>query len=113
VTVAVNFFLNNRFTFRGARLKGVRAIQGLGLYYLACSIGLFAQVNIASSLQRLGGWWGAATLAGIGIGSIWNYSMACLLVWRVRRHRTERLQFAYANPAWFEAEPARPQTHTA
>jgi putative flippase GtrA len=26
-----------------------------------------------------------ATLAGVVIGSVWNYSMAAILVWRVRR----------------------------
>jgi dolichol-phosphate mannosyltransferase len=113
VTIAVNFILNNRFTFRGARLRGVRALQGLVLYYVACSVGLFAQVMIASSLQRLGVYWTVATVAGIGIGSIWNYSMACLLVWRVRRRRTQRLQVAYANLAWREAEPTNTQVHLA
>jgi len=40
----------------------------------------------------------AATLAGIGVGSLWNYSTAVLFVWQVRRRRAERLLQAYAEP---------------
>jgi hypothetical protein len=42
--------------------------------------------------------WPAATLAGIAIGSVWNYATGFLFVWQVRRHRTERLVEAYAEP---------------
>ena len=38
----------------------------------------------------------AATLVGIALGSVWNYSTAFLFVWQVRRRRTERLDRAYA-----------------
>ncbi len=99
-TIAVNFFLNNSLTFRSARLKGVRMLQGLVLFYLSCSVGLLSQVAIASSLERLGTAWPAATLAGIAIGSVWNYTMAFLLVWHVKKHRTQRLQHAYAQQSW-------------
>jgi dolichol-phosphate mannosyltransferase len=101
-TIAINFLLNNQITFRFARLRGVRLVQGMALFYLFCSIGLLAQVALANSLQQLGAHWLLATLAGVLIGSVWNYSMAFLLVWHVRRRRTERLQFAYAEPAWLE-----------
>jgi len=102
ITIAINFLLNNEITFRFARLRGVRLVQGLGLFYLFCAVGLLAQVAMANSLQQMGVHWLVATLAGVLIGSVWNYSMAFLLVWHVRRHRTERLQFAYAEPAWLE-----------
>jgi dolichol-phosphate mannosyltransferase len=101
-TIAINFLLNNQITFRFVRLRGVRLVQGMALFYVFCSIGLLAQVALANSLQQLGAHWLLATLAGVLIGSVWNYSMAFLLVWHVRRHRTERLQFAYAEPAWLE-----------
>ena len=102
ITVAINFFLNNQVTFRFARLRGIRLAQGLAIFYVSCSVGLLAQVAVAYSLQREGLHWLVATLAGVLIGSVWNYSMAFLLVWHVRRRRTDRLQYAYAEPAWFE-----------
>ncbi len=111
ITIAINFFLNNQVTFRFARLRGTRLLQGLALFYLSCSVGLLAQVALAFSLQQVGLHWLAATLMGVLVGSVWNYSMAYLLVWHIKRHRTDRLQFAYAEPAWLQefsdGQPAR------
>jgi len=102
ITIAINFFLNNQITFRFARLRGIQLLLGLWFFYLSCSVGLLAQVALAYSLQQVGAHWLVATLAGVLVGSVWNYSMAYLLVWHVRRHRTDRLQWAYAEPAWLE-----------
>jgi dolichol-phosphate mannosyltransferase len=102
ITIAINFLLNNEITFRFTRLRGVRLVQGLGLFYVFCSVGLLEQVALANALQQVGVHWLVATLVGVLIGSVWNYAMAFLLVWHVRRRRTERLQFAYAKPAWLE-----------
>jgi dolichol-phosphate mannosyltransferase len=98
ITIAINFLLNNQLTFRGARLRGKRLLTGLGIFYLCCSIGLFAQVEIASSLHLSGVNWVVATFAGIAVGSVWNYSTAFLFVWQVRRRRTKWLEQAYAEP---------------
>ena len=97
ITIAVNFLLNNQLTFRSARLRGRRLIAGLGIFYLCCSIGLLAQVTVANGLNAGGMNWAAATLAGIAIGSVWNYATAFLFVWQIRRRRTERLEQAYAD----------------
>lgn len=102
ITVATNFLLNNQFTFRSARLKGRRLLQGLGLFYLSCAAGLLAQVAIATSLEHLKVPWVGATMFGIAVGSVWNYSMAFLFVWHVRRRRTRQLQSPYAVTAWSE-----------
>jgi len=98
ITIAVNFLLNNQLTFRSARLRGRSLLAGLSIFYLCCSIGLFAQVTVASALHTTGMNWAAATLAGIAVGSVWNYSTAFLFVWQVRKRRTERLEQAYAEP---------------
>lgn len=95
LTIAFNFFLNNAITFRAARMRGVRLLQGVVLFYLACSVGLVAQLAVANSLREIGLHWAAATLAGIGIGSVWNYSMALMLVWQIKRRRGSRLRDAY------------------
>jgi dolichol-phosphate mannosyltransferase len=102
ITIAVNFLLNNQLTFRSAKLRGKSLLVGLSIFYLCCSIGLFAQVTVASALHTTGMNWIAATLAGIGVGSVWNYSTAYLFVWQVRKRRTELLEQAYAEPVRLE-----------
>jgi dolichol-phosphate mannosyltransferase len=96
ITISVNFLLNNQLTFRSARLRGVNLLAGLVVFYFCCLIGLFAQVIVATALHTGGMNWFAATLAGIALGSVWNYSTAYLFVWQVQRRRTERLGQAYA-----------------
>ena len=97
ITIAINFLLNNHLTFRSARLRGPRLLQGLVIFYVGCSIGLLAQVTIANGLRAGGMNWPAATLAGIALGSIWNYATGFLFVWQVRKRRTELLAHAYAD----------------
>jgi dolichol-phosphate mannosyltransferase len=99
ITIAVNFLLNNQLTFRSAKLRGRSLLAGLAIFYLCCSIGLFAQITVATTLRASGINWVAATLAGIAVGSVWNYSTAFLFVWQVRRRRTEQLAQAYAEPS--------------
>jgi dolichol-phosphate mannosyltransferase len=107
VTIAVNFLLNNRLTFRSARLRGVNLLAGLVVFYFCCSIGLFAQVTVATSLHAGGMNWFAATLAGIALGSVWNYSTAYLFVWQVQKRRTERLGQAYAEAVRLKSSASR------
>jgi dolichol-phosphate mannosyltransferase len=106
ITIAVNFLLNNQLTFRAARLRGRSLVAGLAVFYLCCAIGLFAQVTVATSLRASGMNWVAATLTGIALGSVWNYSTAFLFVWQVRRRRIERLEHAYAEPVRLGPESA-------
>ena len=87
LTVAVNFFLNNVITFRARRMRGGRMLMGLVRFYLVCSVGLLAQLAVATALQRLGAHWIPSTLVGIVIGSVWNYTIAANLVWISRRSR--------------------------
>jgi dolichol-phosphate mannosyltransferase len=97
ITIAINFLLNNHLTFRHARLRGARLLQGLGIFYVCCSIGLFAQVMVANGLRSGDMNWAGATLAGIAIGSVWNYATGFLFVWRVRKRRAELLAEAYVD----------------
>ena len=87
LTVAFNYFLNNATTFRSARMRGAEIATGLLSFYVVCSVALLAQLAVASALQRFGVHWIPATLIGIVIGSVWNYTIAAQLVWRVRRRR--------------------------
>jgi dolichol-phosphate mannosyltransferase len=87
IVTAINFWLNNIFTFRSMRLRGTRALTGLVIFYLACSVGLLANVWVAKTLRSSGLHWVPAGLVGITIGSIWNYWMTSVFVWRVNRRR--------------------------
>ena len=49
-----NFILNNFLTYRDQRLKGFAILRGLLLFYLVCSVGLFANVGVAFSVYRPG-----------------------------------------------------------
>jgi dolichol-phosphate mannosyltransferase len=71
-------------------MRGARIVTGLLLFYVVCAIALVAQLAVAAALQRFGVHWVPATVAGIVIGSVWNYTIAAQLVWRIhgRRGRT-------------------------
>jgi dolichol-phosphate mannosyltransferase len=87
IVIAPNFLLNNQLTFRAYRLKGLRLLWGMVLFYLACGIGLWTNVKVAEALRESGVWWYAAGLVGIVIGSVWNYWVSSVMVWRVNRRR--------------------------
>ena len=88
VIIALNFMLNNQLTFRAARLKGLRALRGLALFYAACFIGLIANVQFADYLARFGVPWYGASLAGIIIGSVWNFGVSRATIWKVKHTRS-------------------------
>ncbi|UGV26066.1 glycosyltransferase family 2 protein [Rhodopseudomonas boonkerdii] len=79
-----NFVLNNFLTYRDQRLKGLRILQGLILFYLVCSVGLFANVGVAWSVFDNEPIWWLAGAAGALMGVVWNYAMSGLFVWRKR-----------------------------
>ncbi|MGG5808482.1 glycosyltransferase [Falsiroseomonas sp. CW058] len=85
VAMTANFILNNRITYRDARLRGARLWRGLALFYLVCGIGAAANVGIASVLVQDGVLaWGLAGAAGALITVVWNYAVSSTLVWRTR-----------------------------
>lgn len=79
-----NFLLNNFLTYRDQRLKGLRILQGLVLFYLVCSVGLLANVGVAFSVYDQEPIWWLAGAAGALMGVVWNYAMSGLFVWRKR-----------------------------
>ena len=50
VAMTSNFVLNNFLTYRDQRLKGFALVRGLLLFYIVCSVGLFANVGVAFSV---------------------------------------------------------------
>jgi len=103
VVIALNFFINNRLTFRSTRLRGVRMWHGLLLFYLACSVGLVFNLAAAHGFRSFGLAWYFASFAGTVVGSVWNYLMTSLFVWRIRRRRQARLQVT--REAAYQAAP--------
>ncbi|MEN3976234.1 glycosyltransferase family 2 protein [Emcibacter sp. SYSU 3D8] len=81
-----NFFLNNLLTYRDRRLKGIwRITKGLFSFYVVCSLGAVANVGVATALfDRDYVWWGAG-LAGVLVGSVWNYAATSLFTWRQKK----------------------------
>jgi dolichol-phosphate mannosyltransferase len=81
-----NYAVNNVLTYRDMRLRGARWLRGWASFVLACSIGGFANVGIASTAYGSGRGWFPAAFAGILVGAVWNYAITKMLTWgRSRR----------------------------
>ena len=82
VAMSFNFWLNNWLTYRGKRLKGASAVLRGWLGFCAtCAVGAFANVAVATFLEGQGVFWVLAALAGILVGSVWNYALSSRFVW--------------------------------
>lgn len=76
-----NYMLNNSLTYRDMRLAGLRWVRGLFSFMLACSIGALGNIGVSSYLFKHGTVWVVAALAGIMVGSIWNYVVTAVYTW--------------------------------
>jgi dolichol-phosphate mannosyltransferase len=77
-----NFWLNNWLTYGDQRLKGAgRLLRGWLGFCAACAVGALANVAVASLLELRGAHWALAALAGIVVGSVWNYALSSRFVW--------------------------------
>lgn len=82
VAMSFNFWLNNWLTYRDKRLEGALALLRGWLGFIAtCAVGGFANVAIATFLEGQGVFWALAALAGIVVGSVWNYALSSRFVW--------------------------------
>ncbi|HEX4634824.1 MAG TPA: glycosyltransferase family 2 protein [Rhizomicrobium sp.] len=79
-----NFLLNNELTYRDRRLKGFAMVRGFILFCLACSVGVLANVDLASWLYVERPIWWVAGAVGAVMSVLWNYAMSTLFVWRAR-----------------------------
>jgi dolichol-phosphate mannosyltransferase len=81
-----NYAVNNVLTYRDRRLVGIRWFRGWASFVLACGIGGFANLGVASTVFGLGRGWFLAAVAGISVGAVWNYAVTMLFTWgRSRR----------------------------
>lgn len=79
-----NFLLNNELTYRDRRLKGWAMLRGFVLFCLVCSVGVLANVDLASWLYVERPIWWVAGAVGAVMSVLWNYAMSTLFVWRAR-----------------------------
>ena len=80
--MSFNFWFNNWLTYRDQRLKGTGALlKGWIGFCLTCAVGGFANVAVATLLESRGLYWFIAALAGILVGSVWNYALSSRFVW--------------------------------
>ncbi len=81
--IIFNFWLNNAWTFKEARLRGMAAFGGFCTFNIACLFGALANYPVTQHLLIEG----VPTLPGVAIGAfvgmIWNYTMSRMLTWRV------------------------------
>ena len=82
VAMTSNFALNNILTYRDMRLKGWQWLRGWVSFTLVCSVGALANVGIASYLFSMDTKWVLAALAGILVGTVWNYAVTMVYTWK-------------------------------
>ena len=81
ITMAINFMLNNIFTYRDRRLEGLAFLRGLLSFYVVCSIGAIANFQFAEFLFEHKFHWIVAGFSGAMVGAVWNYAMTSVFTW--------------------------------
>ena len=84
--LVLNYTLNNLFTYRQRRRRGLRFLTGLVFYALVCSLGNLANYSLAAGLVERGIWWPIAGACGLAVGSVWNFAASEIVTWRVQRY---------------------------
>jgi len=82
VSMASNFWLNNRLAFADRRLHGPSLLRGLSRFATLCAFGAVLNVVVADALHHAGVDRMASAVAGILAGAACNYVMASNFVWR-------------------------------
>jgi dolichol-phosphate mannosyltransferase len=80
-----NFFLNNLFTYRDQRLRGTKLVRGLLSFYAVCGLGALANIGIAAYAFSKNLEWALSALAGIVVGTLWNYLATARFTWGSRK----------------------------
>lgn len=82
IAMTTNYALNNLFTYRDRRHRGLQWWRGLASFYLLCGLGIVANVGVAATLFEHQEGWFVASLAGALIGTVWNYVATSIVTWR-------------------------------
>jgi len=84
VAMTSNFVINNLFTYRDVRLRGWKWLSGWISFTVTCSFGALANVGVASVLFHERFSWSLSALAGILIGTAWNYGVTRWHTWQLK-----------------------------
>ena len=84
IAMTSNFLLNNELTYRDRRLKSWAMARGFVLFCLIGSVGVLANIDLASWLYIDHSRWLLAGAVGALMSVLWNYAMSTLFVWRAR-----------------------------
>jgi dolichol-phosphate mannosyltransferase len=84
VAMASNFVLNNEITYRRLRYEGVGLVPGFLAFAVACSVGVLANIDVASWVYQSTRPWWIPGMAGALLSLFWNYSVSTNLIWRPR-----------------------------
>jgi dolichol-phosphate mannosyltransferase len=76
-----NFLINNMFTYRDRRLRGLKLLTGYLRFCALCGVGLLANVAVANLVHEHTPLWWLASAAGAFAGAAWNYVSTSLAVW--------------------------------
>lgn len=82
MSIAWNYTLNNRLTFRRNRRRGIRWVQGLAIYALACGLGAVANIGVASIMNQGQYSWWLSGIAGVIVGTVFNFCISRDFVWK-------------------------------
>ena len=84
-----NFAFNNIITYYDRRLAGWAWLKGWLSFALASSVGIFANVGIATYLFAVQETpWLVSAVAGVLVGVVWNYSVTSIFTWSPGGHRS-------------------------
>ena len=83
VAMTFNFVLNNELTYSDKRLRGLYPLlRGWAQFAVTCSLGLLTNVGVAYVLKSMIGVHDVlAVVAGIVLGSVWNFALSSKFVW--------------------------------
>jgi len=81
VAMTSNYLINNEITYRDRRKAGWALVTGYLKFCALCSIGLAANVAVASKMYQIWPIWWTASAAGAGFGALWNYVSTAAAVW--------------------------------
>ncbi len=89
IAMLFNFFFNNLITYNDRRLRGTDFYIGFLLFAALCSIGVFANVGIATILHNeyTELTYVIPALAGALITVVWNFAATKMFVWGRRKPR--------------------------
>ncbi len=82
IAMTSNYMMNNMLTYRDMRLRGWAWIRGWISFTLACSVGALGNVGIATYIFAQDTTWVLASLSGIIVGAVWNYSVTSVYTWK-------------------------------